>query len=111
VHINRASVGKNAGGAIHVVRRAELRIRYARITAGDAVAATRPCPAYRVADGDVYRLRSKLERSVRRDSHVNDLAGHSWSGALDWLPVLIDDYYSAVRTDSWTFICKRRGRK
>ena len=103
VLVNKALVGKNSRNAVRIVRRTKLRIHRARRTTGDAVAAFGPGPSYRVAYGDVDRVRYE-DIAPFSDGHIEDLTRTRRNAAHSGLAVLI---HNLDPSDSGPFLLRR----
>ena len=91
MRINGTCIGERSWKATRIVRRTKLRINCARVAAADAVTAAAPCPAHRLADGDVDRARVKSKTPARSHSHINSRAIRRWNAAHSWPAVLINN--------------------
>lgn len=91
MRINGTCIGERSRKATRIVRRTKLRINCARVAAADAVTAAAPCPAHRLADGDVDRARVKSKTPARSHSHINSRAIRRWNAAHSWPAVLINN--------------------
>ena len=89
VFINESVVGKGSRVAVGIIRGTKLSIHGARISAGDAVAVTKPGPSNGVTDRDICCGRRERE-TIYPNRNVKDLARTRWHAARGWPAVLID---------------------
>ena len=80
VFINESVVGKSSRIAVRIVRRTKLSIDGARISAGDAVAVTKPRPSNGITDRDICCGRRERE-TIHPNRNLKDLARTRWHAA------------------------------
>src|SRR5262249_820072 len=88
--INKTLAGSHACGAVRVIRRTKLPIRYAGrgVATGDTVAALRPGPPHRVAHRDVDCVRHKHIAALPH-RNIENLTRGRGHAAHDRPPALI----------------------
>ena len=91
--VNKAYVGKRARGAVRVIRRTELPIRYAGagIATGDTVTAGGPCPSHRIAYGNVDCGRVECKGATRCHRYVDNRASCRSDTVYRWLAILVEN--------------------